>query len=74
MMTKKEKQRVANAVCDFIDAVSVAMTTDEGEQIEIRDNFPNPTGLGTDGTLWTDEEHKAYLMAVAIHVSALLDK
>lgn len=52
------------ATGDFIDAVS--------EFSKRSGSFPDPPDRGTDGTLWTDEELRDYLIRVCNRVIRLL--
>lgn len=63
-MTQAEKQRAVRAVEAFWQAVSY-MTADSDESRDrVMCEMPKPMGLGTDGTCWSDQEHRDYYLAV----------
>jgi hypothetical protein len=72
-VTANDKLRVPRTVEKMADCVAgILGAANEEERDELRANFPGPAGLGTDGTCWTDEQHRAYFLAACQAVARLL--
>lgn len=62
-MNTDDKQFARRAIHDFMYAVASMVGDDSGEREFIVSQFPEPTGLGTDGTCWSDEQHREFALA-----------
>jgi hypothetical protein len=64
-MQGDDRMRMVRAVGQFIDAFPALVGAKTEKQCEaVAAGFPGPTGLGTDGSCWTDEECRSHVAAV----------
>ena len=72
-MTADDKKRMVLAINDFVEAFPAAVgATTEEEREQVIARFPEPTGLGTDGTCWSDDEHRSYIADVCRAANKIL--
>lgn len=66
-LTAAQKQQIATAVCKFMDAVELLVGPKNV-------SFRRLIGIGTDGTCWSDAEHRKNALNVAEKALAALKK
>jgi len=71
-MDSKEKQKAAWLMDALKHVIASMLAASEDDREAIAAKFPKPTGLGTDGTCWSESEHKEYVQAVMRHGARLL--